>query len=190
VPRPLRALVVAITLVAAGSGVSACSSTNSGDKGYIDGEGGITQTPVHDRKSPGTVEGSTLEDKAVALKQYAGKVVVLNVWGSWCPPCRKEAPALAAAARQLAPRGVVFLGIDTRDDTTSNGLAFQRTYGVPYPSLFDPAGRTLLAFHGIIPVSAIPSTVVIDKQGRVAATIVGGVPSQRTLVEVVQDVAS
>jgi thiol-disulfide isomerase/thioredoxin len=189
VPRGLRGLVVAITVVVAGAGVSACSSTDSGDKGYLEGSG-ITQTPVHDRREPGTVAGSTVEGKDVTLKQYAGKVVVVNVWGSWCPPCRKEAPLLAAAARQLESSGVVFLGIDTRDASTANALAFQRTYDVPYPSVYDPAGRTLLAFHGIFPLSAIPTTLVIDAKGRVAATIIGGVPSQRTLVDLVQDVAS
>ena len=189
-PRPLRSLAVAVTLVVAGAGVSACSSTDSGDKGYVDGEFGITQPPISKRETPGKVEGTTLEGKPVSLKQYAGKVVVLNVWGSWCPPCRKEAPAMVAAARQLMPKGVVFLGIDTRDASAPNALAFQRTYDVPYPSLYDPAGRTLLAFRGIFPLSAIPSTLVIDAQGRVAATIIGEIPTQRTLVDVVQDVMS
>ncbi len=124
------------------------------------------------------------------MKQYAGKVVVLNVWGSWCAPCRKEAPTLAAAARDLAKDNVVFIGVNTKDASVDNALAFQRSYRVPYPSFYDPSGRTLLAFHRTLPPSAIPSTVVIDKQGRVAASILGEVPTARTLVDLVQDVES
>lgn len=189
-PRPLRAFLVAITVVAAGSGVSACSSTDSGDKGYVDGAGVITRLPVDKRHQPGVVQGTTLEGRDLALKQYAGKVVVLNVWGSWCAPCRKEAPALAAAARELTKQGVVFIGVNTKDSSAENALAFQRTYDVPYPSFFDPSGRTLLAFRRTLPLSSIPSTVIIDKRGRVAASILGEIPSERTLVELAQDVAS
>lgn len=189
-PRPLRPLLVAIVLVAAGAALSGCSSTNSGDKGYVDGAGVITRLPVAKRHQPGPVSGTTLEGRPLSLKQYAGKVVVLNVWGSWCAPCRKEAPTLAAAARVLAKQGVVFVGVNTKDSSADNALAFQRTYDVPYPSFYDPSGRTLLAFRRTLPPSAIPSTVVIDKQGRVAASILGEVPTERTLVELVQDVAS
>ncbi len=85
---------------------------------------------------------------------------------------------------------MVFVGVNTKDSGTDQGLAFQRRYDVPYPSLYDPSGRTLLAFHGTLNPSAIPSTVILDKQGRVAASILGEVPSRRTLVDLVQDVAS
>ena len=105
-----------------------------------------------------------------------------------CAPCRKEAPALAAASRQLAGNDVVFLGVNTKDSSEDNALAFQRHFDVPYPSFFDPSGRTLLAFRGTLPPSAIPSTVVIDAHGRVAASILGEVPSERTLVDLVKDV--
>jgi thiol-disulfide isomerase/thioredoxin len=190
VRRPVRLLLAALLLVAAGAGLSACSSSGTGDKGYVDGQGIVTRLPVAQRKLPGVVAGTTLEGRDLNLKAYAGKVVVLNVWGSWCAPCRQEAPTLAAAARQLRPDGVVFLGVNTKDNSADNALAFQRHFAVPYPSFFDPSGRTLLAFRGTLPPSAIPSTVVIDAKGRVAASILGEVPSQRTLVELVQDVAS
>ena len=161
----------------------------TGDKGYIGGTGLITRLDVDERKKPGEVSGETLDGKKVSLDQYAGQVVVINVWGSWCPPCRKEAPALVEAARELAKDDVVFLGINTKDSSRDLGLAFERRYDVPYDSIYDPSGRNLLAFYGTLSPSAIPSTVVIDQEGRVAASILGEVPSRRTLVDLVHDVA-
>ena len=178
-------------LLLAVSAISACgASPGTGDKGYVDGTGIITRLPLAERDEPGEVEGQTLEGKSISLKQYVGQVVVVNVWGSWCPPCRKEAPLLAAASRQLADEGVVFVGINTRDSSREQGLAFERRYGVPYPSIYDPSGRTLLAFRGTLNPSAIPSTVVIDQEGRVAASIVGEIPSKQTLMDLVEDVAA
>jgi thiol-disulfide isomerase/thioredoxin len=138
---------------------------------------------------PGTVTGPTLDGRHESLAAHRGKVVVVNVWGAWCPPCRAEASTLVAAARALAPKGVVFLGIDSRDSSADQGRAFVRRYGVPYPSIFDPSGRTLLAFHGTLTPSSIPSTVVIDRRGRVAASILGQVTSRQTLIDLVQDAA-
>ncbi len=185
--RSLAGLLFTVLLV--GAVTSGCDSSNdTGDKGYVDGTGIITRLDVGDRKKPGEVSGETLDGKDISLSAYDGKVVVLNVWGSWCPPCRKEAPALADASRELAKDGVVFLGVNTKDSSPDQGLAFERRYDVPYDSFFDPSGRTLLAFTGTLYPSAIPSTVVIDKQGRVAASILGGVPSKQTLVDLVRDV--
>ena len=113
---------------------------------------------------------------------------MLNVWGSWCAPCREEARTLGGAARDLAKDDVQFVGVNTKDSSPEQGQAFERRYDVPYPSFYDPAGRTLLAFHGTLIPSAIPSTVVLDAKGRVAASILGQVPSQQTLVDLVRDV--
>ena len=167
-----------------------CSNVAStGDKGYIAAEGVITLLPEAQRKAPGEVTGETLDGNHVSLSSYVGKVVVVNVWGAWCPPCRAEADDLAAAARELAPKGVVFLGINTRDASQDNARSFERRYQVPYPSIYDPGGRNLLAFHRTLTPNAIPSTVIIDRRGRVAASILGEVTSKTTLVDLVQDVA-
>lgn len=186
----LRPLVLAVLAVVA-LATSGCGSVGStGDKGYITGEGVITLLPEAQRKAPGDVSGETLEGDQLSLSSYAGKVVVVNVWGSWCPPCRAEAGELAAAYRELAPKGVVFVGINTRDSSQDNGLSFQRRYDVPYPSIYDPGGRTLLAFHRTLTPNSIPGTVVIDRQGRVAASILGEVTSKTTLVDLVEDVTT
>jgi thiol-disulfide isomerase/thioredoxin len=189
--RSLATLLTAAALLAGTAlSASACSKVGStGDKGYIDGDGVITVLPVGDRKKPGEVSGETLQGDQLSLASYAGKVIVVNVWGAWCPPCRAEADELAAAARELAPQGVVFVGINSRDSSRDNALAFERTYDVPYPSIYDPGGRNLLAFRRTLTPNSIPSTVIIDRQGRVAASILGGVTSKTTLVDLVEDVS-
>ena len=186
--RPVWVLIVmSIALVTLG----ACGSpdTNStGDKGYVVGNGVITRLSADERVKPGPVVGKTLEGEEVSLADFKGQVVVLNVWGSWCPPCRKEAPLLAQAARSLKPEGVVFLGINTRDSSTDQGLAFQKKYDVPYPSIYDPSGQTLLAFRRTLNPNSIPTTLIIDADGKVAASILGEVPSKTTLVDLVREV--
>jgi thiol-disulfide isomerase/thioredoxin len=188
-PRPLARVLALLTVAVLG--VTGCANGvgGTGDKGYVDGEGVITLLAVADREKPGEVTGETLAGDPVDLSSYAGKVVVVNVWGSWCPPCRAEADELAAAARELAPSGVVFVGINSRDASADNARAFERTYEVPYPSIYDPSGRNLLAFRGTLTPNSIPSTVVIDREGRVAASVIGSVTSKTTLVDLVEDVA-
>jgi len=185
-PRP-RLLVLALlaTVVLSAGGCGNVGST--GAKGYIDGAGVITLLPAAERRQPGAVSGKTLEGHPLSLSSYAGKMVVVNVWGAWCPPCRAEATELAAAARALAPKGVVFVGVNTRDASADNALSFQRHYDIPYPSIYDPGGRNLLAFRRTLTPNAIPSTVIIDRQGRVAASILGEVTSKTTLIDLVED---
>jgi thiol-disulfide isomerase/thioredoxin len=186
-PRPRRtsfALLLVLALAATGCG----GVGSTGDKGYVDGTGVITLLDEAKREKPGPVSGTTLEGDEVSLAAYAGKVVVINVWGSWCPPCRSEADDLVVAAEELMPRGVVFLGINTRDNSAETALAFEKARGVPYPSIFDPGGRNLLAFYRTLSPNAIPSTVVVDAQGRVAASVIGELTSARTLVALVEDV--
>jgi thiol-disulfide isomerase/thioredoxin len=188
VPRRRRTTALAAVLLAATT-LSACSSDvgTSGDTGFVSGKGIITRLPAAERETPGEVSGETLEGEPVSLEDFEGKTVVVNVWGSWCAPCRAEAPELVAASEELAARDVEFLGINSRDLDKAAALAFQRRFEVPYPSIYDQRGRTLLAFRGTLSPNAIPSTVVIDDQGRVAASVIGEV-TRSTLVGLVEDV--
>ena len=183
--RALLPLVLVVLTLAAGCGRGLSCSL---DSGFQCGDGAITVLPDAKRKEPEKVSGETLTGKKVALSQYRGKVVVINVWGSWCGPCRSEADDLAEAARQLQPKGVVFLGINTRDNSRDTALAFVRSHRMPYDSIFDPGGSTLGSFHRTLSPNAIPSTVVIDADGRVAASIIGELTSPRTLVDLVDEV--
>jgi len=181
----VTALLLAVTL-------TACSSDevgSSGEQGFVSGRGIITTLPAAQREAPGEVAGETLDGEPIALSDFAGQVVVVNVWGSWCAPCRAEAPMLAEAARDLADDDVAFLGIDSRDPSRSAAQAFVRRFDLPYPSIYDQQGETLLAFRGTLNPNAIPSTVVIDREGRVAASVLGEI-TRTTLYDLVEEVAA
>jgi len=116
--------------------------------------------------------GTTLTGSRLAFSSYRGRVVVLNFWGSWCTPCREEAPALGTLARNFAGTDVRFVGVDIRDDPAS-AEGFMRTFRISYPSLNDPNDLVALDFSGTVPPASIPTTLVIDRSGRIAARIVG-----------------
>jgi thiol-disulfide isomerase/thioredoxin len=192
VPRRGRcapAALVGLLLCAALAGCSDSGTSSTGDAGYVAGKGVITTLAAAERERPGELAGETLAGEQVALSDFTGKTVVVNVWGSWCPPCRAEAPDLVKAAERLRDDGVVFLGINSRDPSRAAAQAFVRRYDVPYPSIYDPSGRTLLAFRGTLRPNSIPSTVVIDEKGRVAASVLGEVTTS-TLVALVEEVST
>ncbi len=164
----------------------ATTSLNAGGatSGYDDSPG-LTLYPADDRPSVPDVEGNTLDGDRLALSDLAGNVVVLNVWGSWCGPCRAEAPDLARLANETANQAVRFVGIDTRD-TTAAAQAFVRSFDIPYPSIVDVEGKLLLEFDGLVSLTAVPSTLVIDPQGNVAAKVIGQI-TYETLRGVIKD---
>jgi thiol-disulfide isomerase/thioredoxin len=186
----LRAVLLAVALPSA-LVLAGCSNDvgSSGNQGYVAGKGIITSVKAADRKQPGEVAGRTLDGRQVSLSDFRGKVVVVNVWGSWCGPCRAEAPMLARASRDLAEKGVVFLGIDSRDPSKDAAKAFVRRFDVPYPSLYDQQGSTLLAFRGTLTPNSVPSTVVVDPQGRVSGSVLGSL-TRTTLDDLVDDASS
>ncbi len=190
--RRTRSALVSLLLAGLGAAVlTGCGSDvgSSGEQGFVSGAGIITTLPAAERKAPKEVAGETIDGDPIALADYAGQVVVVNVWGSWCAPCRAEAPMLAEAARDLADQDVAFLGIDSRDPSRSAARAFVRRFDIPYPSIYDQQGRTLLAFTGTLTPNSIPSTVIIDRKGRVAASVLGEI-TRTTLYDLVEEVAA
>ncbi|MFI1004040.1 TlpA family protein disulfide reductase [Streptomyces galbus] len=168
------ALAVAAGTAAAGLLLTACSSGGTsgggGDTNFVMGKDGISTVDRGRRTTAPDLSGTALDGKRLDVASYKGQVVVLNVWGSWCSPCRAEAPNFEKVYRQVKARGVQFVGINTRDTSTANALAFEKQQGISYPSLYDPAGKLLLRFKkGTLNLQAIPSTLVLDRQGRIAA---------------------
>jgi thiol-disulfide isomerase/thioredoxin len=179
---PRFAPVLAATmLAAAGLAVAGCDGGAIGQNTPIsDGQNFVSSSyastvfRVGSRPRAPKVSGTSITGKPLSLASYRGDVVVLNFWGSWCAPCRAEAPTLGTLARQLAGRGVRFVGVDIRDEPDA-AMAFMQDFNVGYPSFNDPSDQIALDFEGVTTPSAIPSTIVIDRSGRIAARIIGGV---------------
>lgn len=153
------------------------------------GKTDIFYDPPASRGAAGNLSGESLTEPGttVSLARYANQVVVLNIWGSWCGPCRSEAADLVRVANATAGQRVQFLGIDVRDSRAA-GSDFARDFGLTYPSIFDPPGRTLFALSGI-PRSVVPLTIVLDRSHRVAAVFLHAMHAQ-DLQPVVQRVAA
>lgn len=168
--------------------LAGCSSlSGTGDKGYISGTGVPVEVDAADRGEPIELTGTDLDGNAVDLTELRGEPVVVNVWWSECPPCRVEQPDLNEAAAELGD-DVAFLGLNIRDASAEKGQAFVRNFEVPYPSLYSPDGTALLSFAGTLNPRSIPSTVVLDAEGRVAASVQGRIPTTRTLISLVEKV--
>ncbi|WP_088317712.1 TlpA disulfide reductase family protein [Kineosporia sp. R_H_3] len=190
--RGVRRRAALAALLLGATALTACSSSGTADgsgKGFVSGDGTITVLPVTQRPDPVALSGKTLEGAALDVTSLRGKVVVLNVWGSWCPPCRKEAPDLEQAYKDLKGKGVEFVGINVRQQSQSEALAYQRKFAITYPSLADDGGKSLLALRGAVAANAIPSTLVLDPQGRIAVRI-SGPTTRTTLVDLVEDVVA
>lgn len=169
----------------------ACTTTgadepthSAGQEGYVGVQRNLTRIAPADREPLTPVAGTSLDGEPLSTGDHRGQVVVVNVWGSWCAPCRSEAPALQAASEKTRGRAQ-FIGITTRD----NAPAQARAFGTTYPSIYDPKGSALLAFAGTLPPSAIPSTLILHTEGRVAVRVLGEI-SELTLVAMVDDVVA
>lgn len=177
----------ACALVLAMASVAACSrlaGTNAG--GYIAGEGQVRIWAPQDRGAPVSYTGRLLDGAALSLIDHRGVPVVVNIWWSGCGECVHEMPLLEEAKHELGA-GAFFVGIDTRDGSAETGQAFERSNGAAYPSFYSPDGRALLAF-GALPAGT-PATVVLDREGRVVATVRGAITSRTLVADLVACVA-
>lgn len=168
------AVTVTAGIAACGAGATAQDTAVGNGSSFVSGSYSTNVWGQSSRPAAPKVSGSLLTGSRFELSADRGAVVVMNFWGSWCTPCREEAPVLAALARHFAPAGVRFVGVDIRDDPAS-AEAFMRTFRIEYPSLNDPNDQVALDFSGTVPPAGIPTTLVIDRSGRIAARIVGTV---------------
>jgi peroxiredoxin len=183
----LVAIVASTALAGCGTGSGAVDQASGGARGFVAGDGTVTRYDAGERPKAPSLAGETLDGDEYRLEDARGSVVVLNFWGQWCAPCRAEADDLVGVYDATHAEGVEFLGINVRDSQDS-ARAFERSFHVPYPSLFDPAGRVALQFRET-PPNAIPATIVIDRSGKVAAVIRKPL-LQEDLEPVVREIAS
>ncbi|HWG23225.1 TlpA disulfide reductase family protein [Actinospica sp.] len=181
-----RALAVAAAGLAAAAVLAGCGSgsgsSNGAQTGYVSVTTGISQVSAADRQAMPALTGTTLQGKSMSVS-YTGHVTVVNVWGSWCTPCREEAPDFSEAAQKYAAKSVQFVGINTRDDNAA-ALAYDSQFGIKYPSLQDPDETLVLALKQIIPATSVPSTVIVDSSGKVAVRALGGITEPELLKEI------
>ncbi len=154
--------------------------------GFTQADYDITVVPVGERVVAPDLAGQTVTGEQVSLADFAGKTVLVNVWGSWCVPCREEVDDLVAARRQLPAGEVAFLGLNIRDDRSA-ARAFEERNSVTWPSLYDPASSLLLGFRDSLTAAAVPTTYVIDADGKVAVRMLDK-QTAKTFVDVVTDV--
>jgi thiol-disulfide isomerase/thioredoxin len=161
--KAVALMAISVLLTSCGGG-----GTSTSQESFVSGNGSVTFINPEKRVEAPALSGMTLSGTNYTYS--VGKVAVVNVWASWCSPCRAEAPTLVALANKYSD--VAFIGILTRDNPAT-AEAFQRRFSLPYPTLIDDS--LLIGFKGSLPANAIPSTVLIDKAGRVAARISGAV---------------
>jgi thiol-disulfide isomerase/thioredoxin len=167
--RALCALAAVLAIAGCSTGKDAVSQGSSFSFVAPGGKVDITYD-IGKRQPAPTLSGEDLmnQGKQISIADFPGKVVVINIWGQWCGPCRAEAPELQKVYDQSKASGVQVLGIDVRDDDRQAPQDFVRNRSLTYPSIYDPSGRSLLQLSGY-PRNIVPSTIVLDKQHRVAA---------------------
>lgn len=165
------AVAVAALLVGCSTGDDAVAQGGTFEFVSPGGRTEIFYDPPSQRGKPGRIAGPDLMDPArtVSVDEFTGRVVVINVWGQWCGPCRAEAAALQQVYTATRANGVAMLGVDVRDNNRQAAQDFVKDHQLTYPSIYDPAMRTMIAFGGKYPTSVIPSTLVLDRSHRVAA---------------------
>ncbi|WP_175412273.1 TlpA disulfide reductase family protein [Streptomyces sp. TRM64462] len=193
--RAPRGFLLTAGAMAAALTLTACSDDSTGKSGgggntnFVTNTGGIDTVAKGERTGPKGLSGETLDGEKLDVADLKGKVVVLNVWGSWCAPCRAEAPHFKKVSEELKPKGVEFVGINTRDPQKTKALAFEQDFGITYPSLYDPYGKLVLNGFpkGTLLPQGIPSTIVLDRDGKIAARSLKAV-DEKQLREMIQPV--
>ena len=176
-PRPTRrGLLGAAGVVSSALLLAACGADTSGryESGYVSGNGVTTEIAPAERDEPLEFSGETFDGEDFSSVDRQGELLVVNVWYASCPPCRKEAPDLQAIHEEYADQGVSFVGVNVRD-SAGPAKAFEESYGITYPSLPDQDAEIMYELRGQVAPNAVPSTLVLDREGRVAARISGAI---------------
>ena len=180
------ALSIAAAIALAGCGPSDTLEQPT-DPGYISGDGSLTTFDIADRGAAVDFESETTDGTPVSSDDYAGEVLVVNFWYAACPPCRVEAPDLKDLSDQFTDKGASFLGVNVRDQKETAEL-FESDFGITYPSVIDTNnGNLLFAFAKNVQPNAVPTTLVIDKKGRVAARFLGLIEEPTTLETIIRE---
>ncbi len=167
------AAALVLPLAACSEKSDLAQQAQAGDnKGFIAGDGSVEEYKKGSRGEPVSFKAALFDGTEVTAEQHRGKVLVLNFWYAACGPCRKEAPTLVSLAEKHKGQKVQFLGVNVRDEAKT-AEAFDRTFSVPYPSVRDIDGKVLMAMTTYVSPTAVPTTLVIDPEGRVAARILG-----------------
>ena len=162
-------LVLAPLLAACSSSSDAASEANAG---YVSGDGVVVEIPPEGRAEPLEIRGTTYDGDDFDSTALRGAPLLINVWYASCPPCRVEAPALKAVHSEYSALGVEFVGVNTRDKA-GPAAAFEETFGITYPSIPDTDGAVIASMDGSVSPNAVPTTLILDAEGRVAARIAG-----------------
>ena len=191
--KRLLAVVLVVAAFVAGCSTGDDAVAQGGTFEFVapGGKTDIFYDPPATRGRPGPLSGPNLVDpsRTISLDDFAGQVVVINIWGQWCGPCRAEIAQLQKVYEETHGQGVAFLGIDVRDNDIDAPRDFVTDRKVSYPSIWDPAMRTMIAFGGKYPTTVIPSTVVLDREHRVAAVFLRELLAE-DLLPVVQRLAA
>jgi thiol-disulfide isomerase/thioredoxin len=191
--------VVAIASIAAlTASLAACSSDPLADqyragsgKNYIAGDGSVTEILAENRGAPIVFSGTTIDDQPLSSADLVGRVVVVNFWYAGCAPCRAEAPDLQAVYQDETSAGepVTFVGVNVRDQAAT-ATSFNKTFGITYPTLTDQSGAIQLAFASNVPPNAVPTTLILDARGRVAARVLGAIADRSILTSLINSVVA
>jgi thiol-disulfide isomerase/thioredoxin len=171
VPRLSAAALAAVLALSGCAGGTEIEAGGEDDR-FISGDGSATVFEAGERDAAPDVTGTTFDGDKLSLSDYSGEILVLNVWASWCGPCRAEQPVLDEVHAEYGDLGVNFLGVNIKDNETA-AIAYTDNKGVLYPSLYDQPGEIPQAFRDTVPPRAIPSTLVIDPDGDIAARVIG-----------------